>query len=160
MSTPVAGWYPDPAGSGGLRWWNGVAWGHQVQPAAQPVVHPGAAGQSWDAGSGDQPWGAGQQWGPGQPGQPWTPGAPAQPWAGQQAQQAPAGFAQRNRNSLIVAVIAVVYVVLAATVHIVVLGILPVLFGVRAVQAKEPLAWPAVVVAAGVLVFALVNFAR
>ena len=157
MSTPVAGWYPDPAGSGGLRWWNGVAWSDQVQPAAQPVAQPGAAGQQWGT---DQHWGAGQQWGAGQPWTPGAPGAPAQQWAGQQAKQAPVGIAQRNRNSLIVAVIAVVYVVLAATVHIVVLGILPVLFGVRAVQAKEPLAWPAVVVAAGVLVFALLNFAR
>ena len=156
MSMPVAGWYPDPAGSGGLRWWNGAGWGDQVQPAVQPVAQPGtAAGQPWHV---DQQWGAGQQqW---DAGQPWTPGAPAAQWAGQPAQAAPAGFAQRNRNSLIVAVIAVVYVVLAATVHIVVLGILPVLFGVRAVQAKEPLAWPAVVVAAGVLVFALLNFAR
>jgi hypothetical protein len=141
MTTPTAGWYPDPAGIGGMRWWNGTSWGDQVQPAPQPVEQP-APGQPWTGGQ--------QQWGP---------GAPAQQWAPQQA-AAPAGFAKRNTNSLVVAAIAVVYVVLAATVHVVVLGFLPVLFAVRAVQGKEPLAWPAVGVAAAVLIFAVLEFTR
>jgi hypothetical protein len=38
MTTPhtphtPAGWYPDPAGSGGQRWWNGVTWSDDVQTA-------------------------------------------------------------------------------------------------------------------------------
>jgi Protein of unknown function (DUF2510) len=27
-----AGWYPDPAGGGGLRYWNGTAWTEDVRP--------------------------------------------------------------------------------------------------------------------------------
>jgi hypothetical protein len=141
MTASAAGWYPDPAGSGGMRWWNGTSWGDQVEPAPQPVVQA-TPGQPWDGGQ--------QQWGAGAPAQQWTP---------QQA-TAPAGFAKRNTNSLIVAAIAVIYVVLAATVHVVVLGFLPVLFAARAVQGKEPLAWPAVGIAAAVLIFAVLEFTR
>jgi hypothetical protein len=151
MTTSPAGWYPDPAGSGGLRWWDGVTWSDQVQPPvpqpAQPFVQPG------------DPLATGQPWGAGQPaGQQWGAGGPHQQWSDQQT-QAPVGFAKRNTNSLVVAAIALVYVVLAATVHIVVLGFLPILFAARAFQAKEPLAWPAAGVAAAVLIFAVLNFA-
>ncbi len=39
--TPPDGWYPDPAGSGGLRRWNGTAWTDDVRPpAADPRPRP------------------------------------------------------------------------------------------------------------------------
>lgn len=46
MSTPVPGWYSDPAGSGRLRWWSGTEWTEQFQdsPAAAPSAEPLAAG--------------------------------------------------------------------------------------------------------------------
>ncbi|WP_350347920.1 DUF2510 domain-containing protein [Agromyces sp. G08B096] len=36
----AAGWYPDPAGSGGQRWWDGTGWTSHVAP---PVVAPASA---------------------------------------------------------------------------------------------------------------------
>ncbi len=32
---PVAGWYPDPTGTGLLRWWGGLAWTEHVKPTEQ-----------------------------------------------------------------------------------------------------------------------------
>ena len=33
---PVPGWYPDPSGTGGTRWWDGTAWSQDVRsPAVQ-----------------------------------------------------------------------------------------------------------------------------
>ncbi len=36
MSTdgPSAGWYPNPDGTGGLRWWSGIGWTEYTRPAA------------------------------------------------------------------------------------------------------------------------------
>jgi len=36
--TPPPGWYPDPAGSQGTRWWDGQGWTGHVQPASPPPV--------------------------------------------------------------------------------------------------------------------------
>ena len=44
--TPLTpdGWYPDPAGGGGLRRWNGSAWTDEVRPPAEaPAAEPSAA---------------------------------------------------------------------------------------------------------------------
>ena len=35
MSQPAPGWYPDPAGSQRLRWWNGGAWTEQFRDLPQ-----------------------------------------------------------------------------------------------------------------------------
>jgi Protein of unknown function (DUF2510)/Domain of unknown function (DUF4352) len=42
MTTPPtpAGWYPDPDGSGGQRYWDGFAWTEHRSPAAQPTPGP------------------------------------------------------------------------------------------------------------------------
>lgn len=44
MSGPAAGWYPDPGGSGGYRYWDGSGWTQALQPSA-PTAPPRAAGQ-------------------------------------------------------------------------------------------------------------------
>ncbi|MCF6745937.1 DUF2510 domain-containing protein [Blastococcus sp. KM273128] len=40
---PPPGWYPDPAGGPGTRWWDGQGWSEHVQ---QPTAPPPAAGPS------------------------------------------------------------------------------------------------------------------
>jgi uncharacterized protein YxjI len=37
---PPAGWYPDPAGTSGTRWWDGQGWTDHVQQAREPVPPP------------------------------------------------------------------------------------------------------------------------
>jgi len=151
MTTPHAGWYPDPDPAGsGQRWWDGARWGEQVQAAPQQAT-PRQLAPQWGAGQpADQPWGdqPAQSWG-GQPqAQQWT-GAPQQP-------AAPTGFAQQNKFSLITAGLVALCVVIAATTDYIVFAFLPIVFAVQAAQRKEPLAWPAVGVAAALLIWRFV----
>lgn len=37
---PPAGWYPDPAGAPQQRWWDGLQWTENLQPATQQAVQP------------------------------------------------------------------------------------------------------------------------
>ena len=41
MSQPTPGWYPDPAGSQRLRWWNGGEWTEQFHDMPQQEVSAG-----------------------------------------------------------------------------------------------------------------------
>ncbi|MGJ6981201.1 DUF2510 domain-containing protein [Aestuariimicrobium soli] len=53
MSAP--GWYPDPAGSGGVRHWDGDRWGTEVRPAPDPSRTTAGLG----GGGGGKPGGKG-----------------------------------------------------------------------------------------------------
>lgn len=44
QTLPPFGWYPDPAGSSKLRWWDGSAWTDQLEDP-RPEIQP-AAGYS------------------------------------------------------------------------------------------------------------------
>jgi hypothetical protein len=37
-AAPAPGWYPDPAGGSGTRWWSGEAWTDHVQAAPEPIA--------------------------------------------------------------------------------------------------------------------------
>ena len=47
-SAPAAGWYVDPGGKGGLRWWDGIRWTDDVEDAPSagrvPPAPPSAGG--------------------------------------------------------------------------------------------------------------------
>lgn len=52
MSSPQEGWYPDPADTSMLRWWDGVAWTHQVRP--RPATTPAASTDTADTDTPDR----------------------------------------------------------------------------------------------------------
>lgn len=60
-STPVAGWYPDPADSSQMRWWDGAAWTAQTRSIPQPAapsglqtLPPPASGTAFSGGTGGE----------------------------------------------------------------------------------------------------------
>ena len=65
------------------------------------------------------------------------------------------GFAQANQQSLVAVGFAVGYLVLAQLAGVVMLGIIPAMAGVRALQRKEPLAPVAMAVAVGAVLLGL-----
>ena len=135
MTSPPPGWYPDPAGTGGTRWWDGVTWADHVTralPSGPTVVQ-----QTPYAGS--------------PMGNVVGPGVPVRPQ--------PRTWLERNRASLAVLGLVALYLVTLRTVHVVVLGVLPAVLAVRAVREREPLAVPAAVLAGCSVAFALYELA-
>jgi hypothetical protein len=65
------------------------------------------------------------------------------------------GFGSRNRNSLVALGLVVAYIFVAATTHIVFLGIAPLMASIRALTRREPLAFLAI---AGTVIAIVVAF--
>jgi hypothetical protein len=58
QDTPAPGWYPDPNGSGGQRWWDGSNWSDHVAPGAAqanwgsaPQLQPGTTAGGYQYGA-------------------------------------------------------------------------------------------------------------
>ena len=91
MSQPVPGWYPDPAGSQRLRWWNGGQWIDQYQPM------PGVTVQGAPAQHGT-PTPNNQQGVPGPRFQQGVPGPQGLPQQRQQGVPGPQGQPQQRQQ--------------------------------------------------------------
>jgi hypothetical protein len=52
VATPQPGWYPDPAGSTQLRWWDGTGWTQHLQPSAAEAGQAAGFGQEQGHGRG------------------------------------------------------------------------------------------------------------
>lgn len=110
MTTPAAGWYSDPGGSGGLRWWDGQQWTDHLRPAAPatPPADAATAATSHAAASvTPEPAGAGSGPSPAAQGPARTEGAPSAPRR------------RRKKVGLIVGIASVAVVALVATVAVV-----------------------------------------
>ncbi|HWE55620.1 MAG TPA: DUF2510 domain-containing protein [Acidimicrobiales bacterium] len=171
---PPAGWHPDPANptSGAQRYWDGNQWTEQVRPA--PVAPPSYPPPPAASGSanyptydspppyGQQPFGQqppfGQQSPFGQ--QPFGQQPPfgGPPSYGQWGGGQPQSLAAANRFSAIAVGVSILYLVIAATAHIVILGILPIGMAIRAMSRKEKLAPVALVFAIVALIVGVAGF--
>jgi uncharacterized protein DUF2510 len=161
MTEVVAGWYPDPAGSASSRWWDGTRWTESTMaPNSTSNQQPGWTQPSQQAGWPPTQTGTFQQAPYGQ-----TPSAqvPYQQAPYGQAQYGQTSYNQQlpysggpvsagslwqsNRYTVITVAVAIVYALLGLATHVVLIGIVPILFAVRAFRAREKLAVLAAVIA-------------
>lgn len=182
-STSPPAWHPDPQDPTMLRWWDGTSWtehrhpatdpGAGATPQASPGAQPGYGAAQPDYGAPQPGYGArpgygnspvyGAQGGfSGQGGYGAQQGFPAQQSFGvptgpvARGQSGPTSWRAGNSNSVIVFIAGAIYLALALLVHFVFIGIVPVVYTIRAFQRQEKLAPIAAVVAATVVITAII----
>jgi Protein of unknown function (DUF2510) len=168
---PPPGWYADPHGSSAHRWWDGLTWtahtnGAQATQAAAAAasIAPAPAQQDFFGGTvpARQPQYAPAQPTPYSPMQP-TPYGPGQPMpygSGSYGSGSQAGGWHRNEFAFLTFGIVGIYVFLAMEAHVYILGIVPVMMGIRSQSRREPLAILAIIAAAVALVIGVVGFSH
>ena len=130
MTVPTPpGWYPDPGGVAPLRWWDGESWTPETSGGLPPA--PAMAAFSPLAPQA-QPYG----YQPYQPYQQMTTGGPqGSVW-------------QSSPHSVRALIVTAIYFVIAVTTPFGLLGIVPIVASIRAMQSGEKLATAAVGAAA------------
>jgi len=166
MTQPAVppGWHRDPYDpNGAVRWWDGSQWTQHTSaveqaPARLPPFYGGGA--TGVAPSSDysaptmyptpnggapvaSPWVS-------QPPSGWQP--PPQPSHPEASDTSRAGFVSRNRDSVIALALVAVYIFIASTSHVALLGIAPLLASIRALTRREPLAILALLAAIAAIV--------
>ena len=132
---PPAGWYADPSGAPGHRWWDGQAWSAHTAPALpQPSAPMPPAGA--------------------------TPGSvAAYGHAAQQHRAYPVATSSPNRYAFMTFAVVALYVIIALETRFVIFGFLPLGLSLRSKRSREPLAPVAIAAAAIAILAALVRFA-
>lgn len=124
-SQAPAGWYPDPSGAPGQRWWDGAAWSTSVSPAVPQPVESAHVPDSRFGGTT----------------LPATTAGSPSPYVYPGAQQGmPAGAGSGNRFALITFGVVALYIVIAMETRVVIFGFLPLMFSLRSRRQREPLA--------------------
>lgn len=155
MTAPVAGWYADPNGGSGLRFWNGAGWTDSTQ--ALPVLGPTAPPAASQYPNRNHATGPYPAQGPQYHAQPFVvaPRQPPPPAPSRNAQASAGAFLAANKFALITVVICAVYAIIAAESHYMLFGILPVLMTARSFRAREALWLIALVAAVASVVYSL-----
>jgi hypothetical protein len=137
MTAPApAGWYPDPSGASGQRWWDGAAWSTAVSPAIPSPVATAAMPSST------------------MPAASMTPSPYIYPPTGYQGTAHAQGG---NRFALITFGVVALYMIIAFETNFVIFGFLPLGLSIRSQRQREPLAPFAIAAAVLAIVVAAVR---